>query len=185
MDNLQYTLKRSSRKTICIRILQNGTVLVTAPYHTPAAEINRFVQSKDSWIRKTLQKVESENRSTGEPFTDAEIRLMRKHMRERLPELVRRQAAVIGVSYGNISIRMQKSRWGSCSSKGNLNFNCLLDRAPAEVLEYVVIHELCHRMEMNHSDRFWALLQRYCPDYKNRIRWLKEEGGALMRRAGK
>jgi predicted metal-dependent hydrolase len=86
----------------------------------------------------------------------------------------------VGVDYRRITIRSQKTRWGSCSSSGNLNFNCLLLLAPPEVLDYVVVHELCHRKEMNHSPRFWAEVGRVLPDYKKRNKWLKENGSRLM-----
>ena len=77
---------------------------------------------------------------------------------------------------------MQKSRWGSCSAKGNLNFNCLLMRAPEEILDYVIVHELCHRKEMNHSDRFWAEVEKVMPSYKERRKWLKDHGNELMKK---
>ena len=73
-----------------------------------------------------------------------------------------------------------EKRWGSCSSKGNLNFNCLLMLAPSEILDYVVVHELCHRKQMNHSKAFWLEVEKVLPDYKESIEWLKEEGCQLM-----
>ena len=97
-----------------------------------------------------------------------------------IPERVRFYAPVVGVTYGRITIRNQRTRWGSCSAKGNLNFNCLLMKAPPEVLDYVVVHELCHRLEMNHSPRFWAQVERVLPDYKVSRKWLREHGNELM-----
>ena len=88
----------------------------------------------------------------------------------------------MGVRYGRLAVRSQRSKWGSCSGKGNLNFNCLLLLAPDEVLDYVVVHELCHRREMNHSPRFWAEVERVLPDFKNARRWLKQNGASLMAR---
>ena len=91
----------------------------------------------------------------------------------------KKYADIIGVDYGRITIRMQKSRWGSCSSKGNLNFNCLLMNAPDEITDYVIVHELCHRKEMNHSPKFWAHVEAVLPDYKERRKWLKDHGNEL------
>ena len=84
------------------------------------------------------------------------------------------------VSYGRITIRDQKTRWGSCSAAGNLNFNWRLVMAPGEVLDYVVIHELAHRREMNHSAAFWNIVESEMPDYRRHREWLKKNGGFLM-----
>ena len=91
-------------------------------------------------------------------------------------------APVVGVSYSRITVRSQRTKWGSCSSKGGLNFNCLLLLAPTEVLDYVVVHELCHRLEMNHSARFWAEVERVLPDYAAARKWLRQNGGSLLAR---
>ena len=101
---------------------------------------------------------------------------------EVIPKRVKYFAPIVGVTYGRITIRNQKTRWGSCSAKGNLNFNCLLMLTPPKVLDYVVIHELCHRKEMNHSKSFWAEVEKVMPDYKEAVRWLKEEGRLIMQR---
>lgn len=74
--------------------------------------------------------------------------------------------------FGRVSIRDQKSRWGSCSSKGNLNFNYKIIFLPIELVDYIVIHELCHLKEFNHSKRFWTLVEKQCPDYKKKIKEL-------------
>jgi predicted metal-dependent hydrolase len=97
-----------------------------------------------------------------------------------IPEKVAYYARIMGVTYGRIAIRKQKSRWGSCSREGNLNFNCLLMMAPPEVLDYVVVHELSHRLEMNHSMWFWAQVEKILPDYRARRKWLKDQGNSLM-----
>ena len=84
-----------------------------------------------------------------------------------------------GYRYGRVSVKSQKSRWGSCSRLGNLNFNWRLLLAPLAVLDYVVIHELCHLKEMNHGARFWQLVARACPDYAAQRRWLRQHGREL------
>ena len=88
----------------------------------------------------------------------------------------------MGVTYGKVTLREQKTRWGSCSSKGNLNFNWKLALMPDEILDYVVVHELAHRMEMNHSDKFWKIVENVLPDYRERLSWLKANGGTLLAR---
>ena len=89
---------------------------------------------------------------------------------------------MVGVTYGRITIRNQRSRWGSCSGKGNLNFNCLLMLTPSHVIDYVVVHELCHRLEMNHSPAFLAQVERVLPDYRKSREWLKEHEKELIGR---
>ena len=103
----------------------------------------------------------------------AEMALVR--IRERLEVYAPR----IGVSYGRVTVRNQRTRWGSCSAKGNLNFNWRLILAPEKCLEYVVIHELCHRREFNHSARFWDLVQRQMRDYQVWKDYLKKNGAGL------
>ena len=99
-----------------------------------------------------------------------------------LTERVRYFADLLGVSYGRLTIRSQRTRWGSCSAKGNLNFNCLLMLCPEDVRNYVVIHELCHRRHLNHSADFWAEVEKYCPDYRIHRKWLKDNGASIIAR---
>ena len=105
---------------------------------------------------------------------------MTEEAKKMIPPLVEKYAALMGVTYGRVTIRHQKSRWGSCSSKGNLNFNCLLMLTPPECVEYVVIHELCHRKHMNHSAFFWAEVKRVMPDYAIWEKWLRTKGKYII-----
>ena len=111
-----------------------------------------------------------------------ELNALKKAARKDLTARVEAFAAQMGVSYGRISIRHQKSKWGSCSSSGNLNLNCLLMLTPEFVRDYVVVHELSHRRHMNHSPAFWAEVARILPDYKSARAWLRENGTAVMDR---
>ena len=95
---------------------------------------------------------------------------------ERFRERLNLYAPRISEDYGRVTVREQKTRWGSCSSKRNLNFNWKLIQAPPEALDYVVIHELCHLREFNHSPRFWQLVQAQMPEYESWKRWLKQHG---------
>ncbi len=176
-------LIRSKRKTICIEITPDARVIVRAPKYASVAEINRLIGEKADWIDKHLRKMqEKQNERAQAPqpeLTTQEIRLLTTRAKRIIPQRVRYYANLMGVEYGRITIRMQKSRWGSCSGKGNLNFNCLLMRTPDEIIDYVVVHELCHLKEMNHSPRFWAEVEKVIPDYKERRKWLKDHGNEI------
>lgn len=177
MAPISYKLIRSDRRSIGIQITQEG-VVVRAPRRMSDAEIDRFVQSKRDWIETHLAKV-----PTAQPkFSGEEIHRLADEALKRIPERVRHFAPLVGVTYGGITIRNQHTRWGSCSSKGNLNFNCLLMLTPDHVIDYVVVHELCHRLEMNHSARFWVQVERVLPNYRESLQWLKEHGQELIGR---
>ena len=181
-------LIRSRRRTISIEITPDAQVIVRAPLRAAVSDINRFIGEKADWIDKHLRKMKDrkdrENESPRKELSSQEIKLLTTRAKRIIPQRVRYYANIMGVSYGRITIRMQKSRWGSCSSKGNLNFNCLLMLAPERVQQYVVVHELCHRKEMNHSPRFYAEVLRVFPEYKKHYRWLKDNGNVLHQRAG-
>ena len=115
------------------------------------------------------------------PYTEAEIQELYQKAKEIIPGKVSYYAAKMGVTYRRITIRCQKTRWGSCSSEGNLNFNCLLMKCPEEIKDYIVVHELCHRKQMNHSARFYAEVEKAFPDYKRCQKWLKENGANIMK----
>ena len=177
MEPISYKLIRSDRRSIGIQITAEG-VVVRAPRRMTTAEIDRFVQSKRGWIESHLAKV-----PTGQPkFSGGEIHALADRALTVIPERVRHFAPLVGVTYGGITIRNQHTRWGSCSAKGNLNFNCLLMLTPDHVIDYVVVHELCHRLEMNHSPRFWAQVERVLPNYRESLQWLKEHGHELIGR---
>lgn len=181
---MDYELIRSRRKSISVEIDREGRIIVRAPLRLPKREIERFLMEKSEWIRthrdKILERREQQQANPIPALTDAQLRDLKKRASAVIPERVAYFAPMVGVSYGRITIRSQKTRWGSCSSKGNLNFNCLLLLTPPEVLDYVVVHELCHRKQMNHSPRFWAEVGRVLPDYRKSNKWLKENGSRLM-----
>ena len=184
MGREDFEIIRSNRRTISLEITSTGQVVVRAPRRMPEAEIRAFVDAKSSWLTKHLQKKEKDMKSLQEEgyFSEREIKRLVALAKQVIPEKVAYYARIMGVTYGRISIRKQKTRWGSCSREGNLNFNCLLMMTPPEVLDYVVVHELSHRLEMNHSVRFWAQVEKMMPDYRVPRKWLREHGGKLMMR---
>ena len=172
---------RSDRRTIALELKHDGTILVRAPRFTDDAKIRAFLAEREGWLRAHLAKQEAEAGEEPERLTREEIDALFREAAADLPARVRRLAPVVGVTYGSITIRNQKTRWGSCTSGGNLNFNCLLMLASEAARDYVVIHELCHRLEMNHSPRFWAEVARVCPDYRTQRKWFREHGRALLK----
>lgn len=173
---------RSDRKTLSLELKRGGAILVRAPRRADDETIRIFLSSREGWLRAHLAKQEAAGAEGAERLTKEETDALFRGALADLPARVRRYAPIVGVTYGRITIRNQRTRWGSCSSAGNLNFNCLLMLAPEEARDYVVIHELCHRLEMNHSARFWAEVARVCPDYKKQRKWFRDHGPALMKR---
>ena len=162
----------------------DGNIVVRAPYVCTKGTIDRFVRENEGWIsrhREKLKRSAAEAEAEGR-LTAEEIHGLAEAMKRVLPGKLAHFAELAGVTYGRVTIRNQKSKWGSCSNKGNLNFNCLLMLAPEEVLDYVIVHELCHRRHMDHSKEFWKDVERVIPDYKERKKWLTQSGGMLMKR---
>ena len=177
MGNIAYQVIKSQRKTIAIQIKPNGQIVVRCPRRMSAEGVRAFVESKEAWIQKHLAALPARDIPG---VTPQEIEELRERTRVLVTGRVAYYAPLVGVTWQRIAVRVQRSRWGSCSSKGNLNFNCLLALVPPEVLDYVVVHELCHRKEMNHSARFWSEVERVLPDYRNRKAWLRDSGRKLI-----
>ncbi|MCR5610561.1 MAG: M48 family metallopeptidase [Clostridiales bacterium] len=181
-----YELIRSERKTIAVQI-KAGRVIVRAPLRASMRTINRFIGANEDRIEAYLEKarkVEEVKRNVLR-LTPEEIKELKKRAKEVIPRRAEHFAPIVGVEYQKISIRMQKTRWGSCSGKGNLSFNCLLMLAPPEVVDGVVVHELCHIISRDHSARFYREVERVLPDYKKRAKWLKENSALILAAAGK
>mgnify|MGYP004642884029 FL=1 len=181
---MKVTVIRSNRKTVAIQVNSDLSVTVRAPRSASEKDIEEILKKKEAWISKHIEKIKkTKERLEAEPtekLTREKVIALAEEALKVIPARVEYFAKVIGVTYGKITIRNQKTRWGSCSSKGNLNFNCLLMLAPPEVLDYVVVHELCHRKQMNHSKAFWLEVEKVLPDYKEVRKWLKEEGSQMI-----
>jgi len=173
-----YDLIYSDRQSVSLQIKTDGTVLVRAPKQMPKSRIDAFVESKRSWITAQLDKLPKDITL----LSKIELEELKKSAKVDLTARVQFYAPLVGVSFSRISIRTQRSRWGSCSVKGNLNFNCLLMLAPEAVRDYVVVHELCHRRHLDHSPAFWAAVAAVMPQWKQHRQWLEDNGMALLMR---
>ncbi len=178
---MEFEVIRSNRKSMAIEIKMNK-LIIRAPLQATNEDINSFMLQNKKWIEDHIAKAQAKQKGleSVHKLSMDEIQVLADRALETIPERVAYYAPLVGVTYGKITIRNQKSKWGSCSSKGNLNFNCLLMLTPPEVIDSVVVHELCHRKEMNHSDKFYAEVLRAFPDYWKWDKWLKENGNILM-----
>ena len=179
---MQYTLLYSFRKTLALEIRPNGELLIRAPHGYSKRRIEQFILEKEAWIQKSLARrcryLEEQGRAVPD-MTVSEQKKLHKRAVELFHNKAEYYANQMGVAYNRIFVKGQKTRFGSCSSKKNLNFNRCLLFAPEEVLDYVVVHELAHLKEMNHSPAFWSIVEQEMPDYKVRRKWLKDYGHTL------
>ena len=170
---ITYEVIYSKRKTLAVQVTAEGKVVVRAPWRYPAGSIRNFVETHADWIKKQ-QEAGRHRQEFWSQVTPEVEKACRKKARQVFPEKVAYYAEQMGVTYGRISVRGQKTRWGSCSRDGNLNFNWKLMLFPERIQDYVVVHELAHRKEMNHSPAFYRCVEEIFPDYRACIRWLKE-----------
>ncbi len=176
---LSVCLDRGNRKSLTVTVTPQGELLVRAPLAMSDHEIERFLRQKRYWIYKQGVRAREEARSRVQ-FTEAEEKAYREQARRKLSERTDHYKRILGVEYGRIRIGDQKTRWGSCSSRKTISYNWRLIRMPEEIQDYVVVHELCHLLHMDHSGAFWDTVAGVLPDYRKRRRWLKENGGRYL-----
>ena len=151
--------------------------LVVRPRAT-RAQIDQAIDFYRPWLEKQLAK--SQPARLGLERLRLTEEQGRREARARISLIAQSEAAALGIAYSRLTVRDQVSRWGSCSSKGALSFNWRLVLAPHDVLEYVVVHEVCHLVELNHGPRFWKLVERRRPDYRASKRWLDDHGWEIL-----
>ena len=175
----QYSLTRSKRKTLSIRVTKDATLDVRAPLMMPLSEIEKFIAQKQAWITKAVKNIK-ERAESAVYITKEQEMLLRQKAKTLIPERVSYYAGIMGVTPETITITGAKKRWGSCSGKNSLNFSWRLILGDIDVVDYVVVHELSHLIERNHSKRFWAVVAKFMPDYKDRQKKLKELPAVIL-----
>ena len=168
---MSYEIIRSKRRSLCLQVKRDGTVVVRAPLRASEKVINDFVTKHIDWIISKKELVK--NAHIPEDFSENEIKELKARLREIITPILEHYSSIMGVYYDRFSINSAKTRFGSCSSKKTLNFSYRLALYPYEAIEYVCVHELAHLKEMNHSNRFWSIVEGILPDYKNRKKLLK------------
>ncbi len=182
---LPYTVIKSRRKTCSLNISPDGGLTLRVPLNTSGREIRHILLEKQHWI--ITHYLEALERAKSRPvsgLSETQRAALEKRYIAAAKEYFPKRAAyfqsLTGGEYHRITIRDQKTRWGSCSAKGTLNFNWRLMLAPPAVLDYVVVHELCHLTHMDHSPAFWQAVADVCPDYRAHRQWLKDHGHELI-----
>ncbi len=168
---MEYEIIRTSRRTMCLQVKRDGRVIVRAPLRTSEKIINDFVLKHTEWIKKKQELVK--NVHIPDDFDKNEVKLLKDKAKEIIVPILEYYSSKMGVSYEKVTINSAKTRFGSCSSKKTLNFSYRLALYPYEAIEYVCVHELAHLKEMNHSKKFWQIVEKYLPDYKERKSLLK------------
>jgi len=178
---MEIRIVRSDRRTLGLEV-RPGCLTVRAPRRMPEREIRRFLAEREAWIRRAARRAEERALAAqaAKRLTEEELLALRAEARADLTARVERFAPLVGVDCGRITVRAQHTRWGSCSPKGTLSFNCLLMLAPPEVRDSVVVHELCHRKHMDHSPAFYREVLRVCPGYRACAAWLRRNGPGIM-----
>ena len=175
MNMLEYELIRTKRKTLALYVRTDGRVEVRAPLRTSKAYIDGFVGGKQEWIANIQSKL-SKRQETQRTIrlTAAEVKEYKKKAQKFFQLKCQYFALQMGVKYGNVKVNSAKTRWGSCNRKGDINLTYRLLFASEELIDYVVVHELAHIREMNHSSRFWAIVEQMMPDYRERRKKLRD-----------
>ena len=180
-EDITVEIIRSRRKTLGLEVRRDGMVKARIPLRLSDRAAARFIEEHRGWIEKKMRQIREQQEDPREranpglriPLPEEMTAGQTADMKRRFQEKTKDFARMMGVTYGRITIRNQRTRWGSCSSKGNLNFNYRLYFLPEELMDYVIIHELAHRKYMNHSADFWREVERYCPDYRQRRKELR------------
>lgn len=176
----EYELIRSARKTLRIEV-RAGRLIVRAPLHMPQKRIIQFLDENQPWIHKKLEAFSMQCENC-QPLSCEQLTELADAASNELVAITLYYASKLGKTVTSITIRAQRTRWGSCSSKGSLSFNALVMLTPPEIRRSVAAHEVCHLIHMDHSAAFYETLEQLCPDYRECRKWLRENGDAVLSR---
>lgn len=168
----------SNRKTISLSVTSDVEIIVRAPKRTSKKYIEKFVNSHQEWIENQIARIEEANKNRV-VLSDEDIKSLKIQANILLNDRVKHFEKIMNLCANGVKITSAEKRWGSCSGKNSLCFSYKLALLPVELVDYVVVHELAHILEKNHSNKFYAIIEKYMPDYKYRIAKLKELGRVI------
>ncbi len=174
-EKIEYTVRKHRQaKRLKLAISCDGNCVVTLPWYMSVASAENFVQQNAVWVLEKLKAMKKIGRNSLFARHDhSEYLKLREYAREMVTKRLEKYNAIYGFNFNAVAIRNQKTRWGSCSSKGNLNFNYKIALLPQRHADYIIVHELCHLKEFNHGKRFWSLVAQTFPDYEKIVAQLK------------
>ncbi len=176
-QNISYTLKFSRQaKRLRLAVYPNGDLVITQPKNMSTRSVDSFIKSKEAWIIDKINYFKNHKVVENNPLshlTRRDYLNKREATRALVSERLEYYNNFYNFKYKNINIRDQKTRWGSCSRQGVLNFNYRLFYLSEPLRDYVIVHELCHLKEFNHSLNFWDLVSKTIPDFKELRKNLK------------
>jgi predicted metal-dependent hydrolase len=153
-------------KNICLRIDNDGCLKITTPIGLPNWQIEKIIKEKRNWILKKINLVKNRKQSIFSKNNKKEYLQLKEKALKLAENKLKKFNKFYKLRYNKVSIRNQKTRWGSCSQKGNLNYNYKIILLPEKLCDYIIVHELCHLQEFNHSKKFWKLVAKTFPDYQ-------------------
>lgn len=163
---ISYKLKRSKRaKRMRLAVYCDGSVVVTSPFGIGQSIIEKFIADKKQWVFDKIRFFKSTDSKAIRTFSRKDYLENKDRAFALVNERVRFYNEIYGYSYNKIFIKNQKTRWGSCSRKQNLSLNYKIMFLPQKHMDYIIVHEICHLKEFNHSRKFWALVEKAIPNY--------------------
>jgi predicted metal-dependent hydrolase len=175
--NIEYTIRKSARaKRLRLAVYCDGTVVLTTPVGTKASVIERFFEEKKQWVQRKLELFQSVDNTLLTAHSDDDYNERKDEARALVLRRARHYNKVLGVVWKDVVIKNQKTRWGSCSKKGNITINYKILYLPRKLQDYVIVHEMCHLKEFNHSKKFWRLLASVLPEWEEIKGELKSHG---------
>ncbi len=170
---LEYKIEYSKRKSLSLRVCDDYSILIKAPNRVSKKDIEKFINQNMEWIENTRAKVEERN-SRKVYLTKDDVVKLKCEARSNIPKRVEYFSGLMGVKPTAVKINSAKTRWGSCSGKNSINFSYRVMLLDEDIIDYIVVHELAHIVVKDHSVRFYSEVEKYMPDYKNRIKKLKK-----------
>lgn len=167
---MEYDIIYTKRRTLCLQVKNDLKIVVRSPKGISKKVIEKFVSDHTDWIKSQIEKLKA---LPSLPQSDDDINALKLKTKEIIAQRIDVYSKLMNLKPERVSISSAKKRFGSCSSKGNLNFSFRLALYPVEAIDYVIVHELAHLKEMNHSKRFWKIVEKYLPDYKERQKLLR------------